>query len=166
MFNTLPMVFDSMPGGSIVGLAFFALVLFAALTSAISIAEALLCPLLEKTKLTRIQSVGIITLIMLALGSLSCFGYGPLSGMTPLGMPMLDFFDFLSNSVVMPIVAILTCLFIGFVVGVKFIADEVESSGPFKIKRFYSFMVKWVCPILLLLILVTGVASTFGYQLI
>lgn len=165
MFMTLPAVFQSMPGGDIVGLAFFVLVLFAALTSAMSLAETLVYPLMEKIKVKRLTAVAIVAAIVLVLGSLSCFGYGPLSGFTILGLQMLDFFDFISNSVVMPIVAILTCLFVGFVVGTKFISDEIESSGPFKTKKFYGFMVKWVAPILLVAILVMGISSTFGIQL-
>ena len=72
----------------------------------------------------------------------------------PLGMTILDFFDFLSNSVLMPIVAILTCVSIGHFIGPKVIEDEVEINGPFKIKKFYRIMLKWVAPIFLVLILI------------
>ena len=76
-------------------------------------------------------------------------------------MTFLDFFDFISNSILMPIVAALTCLFIGFIVGPKFITDEVESSGSFKSKKMFIVLVKWICPIALVLILLTGLLDFF-----
>ena len=163
MFVTLPHVFDAMPAGEFVAAAFFLLVIFAALTSAISLMEALVYVLMEKAKMNRYVASAIVVVGIVALGMLSCLGFGPLSNITFIdGQTFLDFFDFISNSIMMPIVAIVTCIFIGFVVGTKFITDEVESSGPFKAKKMFVIMIKWVCPIGLFLILLTGLLSVFG----
>ena len=142
--------------------AFFLLVIFAALTSAISLMEALVYVLMNKANLGRYVSCAIITVVIIGLGLLSCLGYGPLGTVEIIGMQFLDFFDFISNSVLMPIVAILTCIFIGFVVGTDFIIGEVESSGQFKAKKMFVVMIKWICPIGLALILMTGLLSFFG----
>lgn len=163
MFVTLPHVFDAMPGGEFVAAAFFLLVIFAALTSAISLMEALVYVLIDKLNMHRIVASGIVIVEIIVLGLLSCLGFGPLSDITFIdGQTFLDFFDFISNSILMPIVAILTCIFIGFVIGTQFITDEVESSGEFKSKRLFVIMIKWICPIGLFLILLTGLLSVFG----
>ena len=162
MFVTLPHVFDAMPAGEVVAAAFFLLVIFAALTSAISLMEALVYVLMEKTGINRYVASGIVVAMIIGLGLLSCLGYGPLGAVEIIGMQFLDFFDFISNSILMPIVAILTCIFIGFVVGTDFVVDEVESSGSFKSKKMFVIMIKWICPIGLALILLTGLLSFFG----
>lgn len=162
MFVTLPHVFDAMPAGEVIAAAFFLLVIFAALTSAISLMEALVYVLMEKTGINRYVASGIVVAMIIGLGLLSCLGYGPLGAVEIIGMQFLDFFDFISNSILMPIVAILTCIFIGFVVGTDFVVDEVKSSGPFKSKKMFVIMIKWICPIGLALILLTGLLSFFG----
>ena len=80
-----------------------------------------------------------------------------------LGMGLLDFSDFISNSVLMPIVAMLTCIFVGFIVKPKTIIDEVENSGSFKEKKFYVVMLKWIAPICLALILIFAVSEALGF---
>ena len=78
-------------------------------------------------------------------------------------MSILDFFDFISNSVLMPIVAFLTCVFVGFIVKPETITDEVESSTQkFKSKKLYIVLIKYVAPILVLLILISSVLNALG----
>ena len=132
MFITLPMVFESMHFGSIIGTVFFLLVLFAALTSSISLMETIVSVVMDKTPLKRTPATLLVMVVVLLVGVPSCLGYGPWAGITIIGMQFLDFFDFISNSVLMPIVAFLTCILIGHVVGTKVIADEVkEGAGSF-----------------------------------
>ena len=78
-------------------------------------------------------------------------------------MGLLDFSDFISNSVLMPIVAMLTCIFVGFIVKPKTIIDEVENNGSFKEKKFYVVMLKWIAPICLALILIFAVSEALGF---
>lgn len=112
MFVQLPAVFNNIAGGRWLGMVFFVLVFFAALTSSISLVETIVA-VLKANGLSRAVSCLIVFGIMLLLGTLSSLGYGPLAGFTIGGMQLLDFFDYISNSIIMPIVAIGTCLLVG-----------------------------------------------------
>lgn len=91
-------------------------------------------------------------------------GYGPLAGVQILKMQFLDFFDFLTNSVMMPIAAIATCLLISKVVGTKKIEEEVLlENGTFRRKRIFNFMIRYLCPIFAAIILISSVANAFGW---
>ena len=160
MIITLPMVFDSMKFGTIIGAVFFLLVLFAALTSSISLMETLVSVLMDKAHMKRKTATIAITASCLIIGMLSCLGYGPWATITIIGMQFLDFFDFISNSVLMPIVALLTCILIGHVVGTKVIADEVkEGAGSFHREKLHRVMVRWVAPVMLAAILASELAT-------
>ena len=163
MFITLPKVFNDMALGGVIGAVFFLLVLFAALTSSISLMETAVSILRDKTGWGRKKSTILITIYVLILGTIVSLGFGPLSFIKLLGLGLLDFFDFISNSVLMPIVAILTCICVGHFIGPKVIEDEVELNGPFKIKKFYRIMLKWVAPIFLALILIFAISETMGW---
>lgn len=163
MFGVLPKVFEFMTGGAVIGTVFFLLVLFAALTSSISLTETLVSFLMDKTRLGRRASTLIVAAAVLVIGVPSCLGYGPWASVQLLGMAFLDFFDFISNSVLMPIVALLTCIMIGHVVGTKSIADEVREGGAaFHRERMHRVMIRWIAPVLLVLILVTSVMQGLG----
>ena len=94
-----------------------------------------------------------------------CLGYSSLSFIEPLGAgtSILDFLDFISNSVMMPIVALLTCIFVGWIIKPKEIEEEVMLSAPFKARKVWAFGIKYICPILLVVILVAYVAATLGF---
>ena len=164
MFITIPKVFDSMGLGTVVGILFFTLVLFAALTSSIALTESAVSTFEDELGWERHRSTFLIGGIMLVLGSLSALGYGPLSSITIFGMQFLDFFDFLTNSVMMPIAAIATCLLVARVVGVKKIEEEVMLDGkPFRRKAIFNFMIQYLCPIFAAIILVSSVANALGW---
>ena len=163
MFETLPKVFEQMPFGRIIGLVFFVLVFFAALTSSISIMEAIVSMAMDKFKISRKLAVLIIFGISVLLGMPSALGYGVLGDVKPLGMDFLTFFDYVSNSVIMPIVAIGTCVLIGWFVGTKDIEDEITANGePFKRRGIFRVMVKYIAPVFLLAILVFYSLAQFG----
>ena len=162
MFATLPKVFETMTGGQIVGAAFFVLVLFAALTSSISLFETVLSFVCDKTKLGRKSACLIVFIGSVVIGLLSCFGYSIWAEVKVFGMQFLDFFDFISNSVLMPIVAFLTCIFIGYIVKIKTITDEIEISARAKKRTLLSVMIKYIAPIFIVLILVSSVLDVLG----
>ena len=102
--------------------------------------------------------------MLLVLGSLSALGYGPLAGVTVFGMQLLDFFDFLTNSVMMPIAAIATCLLVSRVIGVDKLEEEVTADGkPFRRKKIFRFMIRYLCPVFAAIILVSSVANSLGW---
>lgn len=163
MFKTLPKVFDIMPFGTVLGALFFVLVLFAALTSSISIMEAIVSNLMDGFKMSRKKSVIIIIAISLVLGVITSLGNGVLSHITILKMDFLTFFDYFSNSVLMPIVALGTCIMIGWRVGTKVIEEEVTKNGD-KMSRVAVFriMVKYIAPVCMMIILVFYSLAQFG----
>ena len=162
MFVTLPKVFESMPAGDFVGFTFFLLVLFAALTSSISLFETVVSILCDKAKIGRKLSCLIVFLFSVTLGLVSTFGYSIWSHITVIGMQFLDFFDFISNSVLMPIVAFFTCIFVGYVIKPKTIEDEVAVTAPFKAKWLFNVVIKYIAPICIVLILLTSVLEAMG----
>ena len=113
--------------------------------------------------MSRVRACVIVSVGILILGLLSCLGFGPLESIAPFGMSFLEFFDFITNSVMMPIVAFITCILIGYVVKSRYVIDEVESSGcEFKIKAIYPYMIKYICPVILVIILVVGILGGMG----
>ena len=163
MFETLPRVFASLgAAGPWVGLVFFTLVLFAALTSSISMTEACVASVCDFFRIGRGASTAAVGAWAVAMGSVSAFGYGRWSGFAPFGMPALDFFDSLMNFLT-PAVAALTCIFVGWVLRPKRILAECRrSGGDVGFRAFYSLMVKYIAPVLVASILVSELLRAFG----
>lgn len=163
MFITLPKVFASMKFGAVIGTIFFVLVFFAALTSAISLMETIVSIFCDKFHWSRKVACIFVTVLSLLMGIPSSLGFGPLSFISWMGMSVLDIMDFISNSILMPIVALFTCIFVGFIIKPKAIADEVKvTDGTFKGEKLFTVMIKWIAPIFLIMILISSVASALG----
>lgn len=162
MFVTLPKVFASMPGGKYIGALFFFLVLFAALTSSVSILEAIVAGFIDTFKSKRSATTLAVAVYGLILGAVCSFGFGIWSNVKILGFDILDFLDFLSNSVFLPLVGMLTCVVVGFVIKPDSIIEEMELNGPFKMKTYYKVMVKWIAPVFIFAILISGILQSFG----
>ena len=163
MFITMPKIFASMGMGTVIGILFFVLVLFAALTSAIALTESAVSTFEDQLHWSRKKSALIMGVIMITLGTLSALGYGPLAAVTVIGMQFLDFFDFLTNSVMMPLAAMALCLLVVRVIGIDKIAEEVKLGGKkFTRKSVFDFMIKYLCPFFVAIILFSSVASVLG----
>ena len=164
MFITIPKVFDSMGLGTVIGILFFLLVLFAAVTSSIALTESAVSTFEDELGWGRKKATVLVGVIMLLLGSLSSLGYGPLANVKILGMQFLDFFDFLTNSVMMPIAAIAICLLVSKVIGVKRIEEEVlHGESSFRRKKVFYIMIQYLCPIFAVIILISSIANAFGW---
>lgn len=164
MFITIPKVFANMGFGTIVGILFFLLVLFAAVTSSIALTESAVSTFEDEIGWSRRKSTVVIGIIMIALGTLSCLGYGPLAFVKIIGMQFLDFFDFLTNSVMMPIAAMMTSIFVSKVVGIDRIEEEIRhGEAAFRRKKIFVVMIKYLCPIFAMIILASSVANAFGW---
>ena len=165
MFITLPKVFETMTLGKIVGIAFFVLVFFAALTSAISLMETIVSIFMDRFHWNRTFTCIVVTAYVLLMGIPSSLGFGALSGVSPLGMSILDFMDFTSNNLLMPIVSLGTCFFVAYIINPKTIIEEAEAEGAkFKNKKMFNFIIKYVAPVCLLIILVTSVLAALGVK--
>lgn len=163
MFVSLPKVFAAMGKvGNVIGCLFFAMVLFAALTSAISVMEAVVSSLMDKFHLSRLKASLIEMGIALIGGIAVCLGYNKwyFEFKLPNGATaqILDILDYLSNNLFMPLVAIGTCILVGWILKPKTIIDEVEKSGvKFGRRRLYIVMVKYIAPVLLVILLLKSV---------
>ena len=162
MFVTLPKVFESMTGGTIIGALFFIMVFFAALTSSISLMETVVSIITDKTRIGRKATCAIVLIGCIVLGLPSCFGFSVLSFIQIAGLSILDMFDFLSNSILMPIVAFLTCVFIGYIIKPKTLTDEIELTGKFKGKMLFNIVIKYIAPVCIVLILISSVLDALG----
>ena len=162
MFITLPKVFNDMGPilGTVIGAVFFLLVFFAALISSISLMETVVSIIQDKFRIERKLTCLVVFCGSLIIGLPSALGFGVWSGITPLGMDILTFFDFATNSVLMPIVAFLTCIIICYVMKPKGIIDEVSVTGEFKLAWLFKTMI-YVAPILLLVILSFSIFEAF-----
>ena len=163
MFVALPKVFSAMGSvlGSIVGIVFFVTVAFAALTSSVSVMEAIVACFVDKFHMERKKATIVVFLLTAVVGILVCLGYNALYfeavlPNTPAGKnaQILDILDYISNYVFMPVVAIATCVFIGWIVKPKTVIEEVTHGGfKFGRQKLYVVMVKFVTPVLLFLLL-------------
>ena len=163
MFVTIPKVLSSIGFPTVGGVVFFVLVLFAALTSAIALLESAVSTLVDEAGCGRRRAIIMIGISTLVLGTLSSMGYGPLSFIKILKMPFLDFADFLTNSVMMPVAALAICYVVTRHIGVDAIVEEVEKNGcSFKRKKVFNVMIRYLSPIFLVIILLSSVANAFG----
>ena len=162
MFNTMPKIFLTMPGGNIIGSVFFVMVFIAAITSSIALTEALVSMLVDTLKIRRPVACAVALALYFALGVPSSLGYGVLSYVNIFGMKILEFFDFLSNNIIMPLIALLTCIFVGYVINLKTVTDEVELSGKVPEKRMFGVIIRYAAPALIVVILISSVLSVFG----
>ena len=161
MFVQLPAVFNNLPGGRWIGAVFFILVFFAALTSSISLVEAIVAVLRENLHLKRWVACVVVFGIVLVLGVLSSLGFGVLSGVKlelPSGSAyqILDIFDYLANSILMPVVAILTCILAGYFIDKNLIPDEIGLKKQSS-RAYFRIMVRYIAPVCMAIILISGI---------
>ena len=165
MFISLPKVFNQMGKvGIVIGIVFFLMVIFAAVSSSVSIMEAIVASIMDKFKLSRKKSAVLVTVYAVVLGIIVCLGYNvfyfELKLPTGAVGQILDIFDYVSNNILMPIVAILTCILIGWVAKPKTVIDEVTKNGEkFGRKYIYIGMVKVVAPVLLAILLLQALGA-------
>ncbi|MGN0847947.1 MAG: sodium-dependent transporter [Kiritimatiellia bacterium] len=164
MFITLPKVFATLgAAGTWLGLMFFLLVTFAAATSAISLFEACVASICDLLHIERKSATFFTTALVMFLATFSALGYGAWGKVTVFGMQFLDFFDFITNSALMPVVAAATCIFVGYVLKPEAIVGEVEASGrPMRSRVLYVVMVKYFAPLLVIAILVSEICRVLG----
>ena len=163
MFITLPKVFESMGMSNIVGGLFFFLVFAAALTSSISIMETIVACICDHFKVERSKAILIVGITSWCVGLLPLLGYNLLSWVKFFGrFDILDFMDFITNSVLMPVCALLTCIFVSVGIGVNVIREEVLSSGKFGRQKLFNVMIKYIAPVLLVAILVSSLLNSMG----
>ncbi len=159
MFVVLPQMFNGMFGGRVIGAIFFVLVLFAALTSSISLVEAIVAVLRENCRMKRWAACLVVFGIMLVLGILSSLGFGPLSFIHIGDKTLLDIFDYAANSILMPLVAIGTCILAGYFIDTNTLMDEIGMRRK-GYRMYYKIMIRYIAPVCMAAILISGVFLT------
>ncbi len=174
MFVVLPQIFSQFgPAANFMGAAFFLLVLFAAATSSISLLEACISIVSDGLKCSRGKSIVICSIFMFVVATVVNMGYNVWIGVDPefvlfgIGQQgdhqILDFLDFLSNTIMMPIVALLTCIFVGWIIKPKAVIEEVEQEGvTMKAKKLFTVMIKYIAPVFTVAILIGYVLMAVG----
>ena len=160
MFVTLPQVFARMAGGRLICVAFFMLVLLAALTSSIAMMETAVAALQDRFHWKRWVTCLVVVAVVVALGIPSSLGNGVWQNIRPFGLSFLDFFDFVGNNVLMPIVALLTCLFVGYVLGPKVLISEARLKK--REAALFSVVIRYIAPVLIVLILVSSLLDALN----
>ena len=159
VFQALPKIFNAMgPFGIVVGILFFLMITFAALTSSVSIFETITADVMQVTKKPRWLTTLIVLLVFLGLSAVICLGYNKLY--VEVNLPngstgqILDIADYLSNSIMMPLIAFMSSIFIGWVVGPKYVKAEMEKGGvKYRLYGMYYVMIKFIVPIIMLILL-------------
>ena len=161
VFITLPGVFASMPGGSIIAILFFLSLLLAAVTSAISMLEVIVRYFIEERKQSRNAAVVISMILIIILGCVCSLSQGTLSGISILGMNIFDFFDVISSDVLITVGSLIMVLFAGWRIKKADFLDELTghntSTTPRWIFSFVWFMVRWVAPIIIIVIMLSNI---------
>lgn len=150
LFITLPAVFAQMPLGTLFAILFFFLVLFAALSSSISLLEVCVAYVVDEWKINRKAAVFGIGLAMFIIGILASLSFGQLSNITIIGgRNIFDSLDFVASNILLPLGGLLLCIVVGWVWGTDKAINEASNNGEigFKLSPFWSFLVKWVGPI-------------------
>jgi len=161
VYEVLPNVFNSMPGGTIFAVGFFVLLTIAALTSTISLLEVPVLWAVEELHWSRRKAAFIISLLVFTLGAFCALSFGPLNNAKILGLTVFEFCDHLTAIYMMPIGALLFTLFIGWYLPKADVYDELSNSGQLKARYFrvYYFIVRYIAPLALLNILIAGILS-------
>ena len=167
MFISLPKVFAAMgKAGNVVGILFFVTTIFATLTSCISVLESITANCMEIFHTTRKKTVLVLTIIYLTASAVIALGYSIFyfEVKLPNGSvgQLLDIMDYISNSVMMPLIALLSTILIGWIKTPDYVIDEMESSGDtFHRKKLYRVMIRYVAPVMMFVLFLqsTGILS-------
>lgn len=163
MFRTLPAVFSKMSGGTVVASVFFILVLFAALTSSISLLEVIVSWVCSKTKLTRVWAAICVTLFIFIAGIFASLSVGAIPDIKVGNMSLFEFCSFFSDKIIMPLGGFFICVLTGYVWGVDNTAKEISNNGrlKFRLNKLFNIAIRCIAPALIAIIFVTSIISVF-----
>ena len=163
IFGTLPKVFASIKGGSVFAILFFALVLFAAVTSAIALLEVVVSFAVDSLKWTRKKATVILGLLIFLAGVPSALSFGTLGNVTILNYSVFDFVGMVTDNILLPFGGLAMCYFIGWKWNPRYLVDEVEKNGvTFRLKKLWIFCIRFLTPILVAAVTLTGFASIYS----
>lgn len=162
IFGTLPKVFSSIKGGAFFAIIFFMLIFLAALTSAIALLEVSVSYALERWKFGRKKTVIVTGILIFLIGIPSTLSFGVLGDVTILNYSVFDFIGMITDNILLPIGGLLMCYYIGWKWSPKYLVEEIEQEGIiFKWKKIWIFCVKFIAPILVLIVTISGFINVY-----
>ena len=161
MFKTLPKIFETMPGGGVIGTLFFVMVFVAAITSSISLMETVVSIIIDKAKISRKLSCLIVFGGAFLIGIPSVLGSSVWSNVTILRKQFLELFDLITNNMIMPIIALITCIMIGYFLKPKSIMEEANIDKKPFVSRMFTIMIRYIAPVCLVVILISSILDAF-----
>lgn len=162
-FGTLPNVFAALPIGWLFAILFFVLMFFAALTSSIALLECVVSAVLDRFRISRVKAVVLLGALVFLLGVPNALSYGVLADVTILNYSVFDFMGMITDNILMPVGGILMCVLVGWVWGPQSLADELEADGTrFKLKKAWVACIRYVTPILVVVVTVMGFVSIWN----
>ncbi len=162
IFGTLPKVFSSITGGGFFAIAFFALVFLAALTSAIALLEVSVSYALERWKFGRKKTVIVTGVLIFLIGIPSALSFGVLGDVTILNYSVFDFIGMITDNILLPLGGLFMCYYIGWKWSPKYLVEEIEQEGIiFKWKKVWIFCVRFITPILVLIVTISGFVNVY-----
>ena len=162
IFGTLPKVFGALTGGPVFAVAFFVLILFAAVTSAIALLEVVVSYVVVRWGWPRRRAVLVMGFLIFLLGIPSSLSFGPLADFKIAGYNFFDFVGVLTDNILLPVGGILMCWFWGWKWDLSKLADEMEDGCPgFRYRRIWISCIRYLTPILVLIVTITGFVSIY-----
>ncbi|MCK8824654.1 sodium-dependent transporter [Fuchsiella alkaliacetigena] len=163
VFTILPAVFAEMPLGTIFGFLFFLLLTISAITSAISLLEVVVAYVVDEHQWNRKKAAWLAGIIIFIVGIPPLLGYSTLAEVNFLGMDILDTYDWISGNIFLPLGGLLTAVFAGYAWGARETVEEANKvKGAISVGAIYSFLIKYLVPIAIFIVLVTGVWETIA----
>ncbi|MDE6266689.1 MAG: sodium-dependent transporter [Muribaculaceae bacterium] len=157
VFVTLPEIFMNMPCPQLWSTLFFLLLLVAAISSTISIAEVTVMFSQEHFRVSRTKACCIVLLPLFVLSTICSLSQGPWSGFTILGMNIFDFLDTITTNVMLPLGSIIMCIYLGWVLKPEFLQQELTNRGTLKSRLLpmVTFIIRWIAPVLITIIMIS-----------
>lgn len=154
VFEVLPNIFQQMPCGYLWSVLFFVLLLFAALTSTISLSEIPITFISEEFKTSRKKSTAIVAVFTVVIASLSALSFNVLSGVSVLNMGLFDFFNYLSSNFFMLLGGLFTAIYVGWIIDRKVIAAQLTNHGTIHVHVQWAvvFCLRFIAPVAVVVI--------------
>jgi len=162
MFLSMALLFANMPGGYIIGAAFFILLFFSALLVNVCSLETMVCVTQEKFNWSRFKAVLLLTIATLVVAIPISLHNGVLSDVIIWDMDLLDLFDYVSGTLLLPIVILLTCICVGYCTDSKALIDEIKLSSKFRHEKAYMALIKFVIPIVIIAVFIFGIITAIN----
>lgn len=155
IFETLPTIFQQMPGGVIWAVLFFVLLFFASITSTISLSEIPITFMIDEYKISRGKAIAITATLMTIIAVLSALSFSTLSNVTIFGKNIFDFLDYVGPNFFMLLGGLVTAIYVGWILKKTVVHDQLTNGGMHRsrfVQPYIIFCLRYVAPIAIIII--------------